>query len=75
MDETRNLPHHLEREVTIRAQPVVFSFFTDSVRWARWWGPGSTIDARVGGRVFIRYPNGVEAHGEILTIRPPEYLR
>jgi len=39
----------LEVTVHIEAQPeTVFSYFTDSVRWAAWWGAGSTIDARPG---------------------------
>ena len=70
-----NLPFALDRTVTIHAQPAtVFSFFTDSDRWASWWGTGSTIDAKVGGRVFIRYPGGIEASGEVLEVTPPERI-
>ena len=70
-----NLPYSLDRTVTIHAQPsTVFSFFTDSARWASWWGAGSTIDARVGGRVFIRNPGGVEVSGEVLELTPPERI-
>jgi uncharacterized protein YndB with AHSA1/START domain len=37
------LPHSLTRTVVIRATPAtVFRFFTDSSRWAQWWGAGST---------------------------------
>ena len=69
------LSYSLDRTVTIHAQPAtVFSFFTDSDRWASWWGAGSTIDARVGGRVFIRYPGGVEASGEVLEVTAPEVI-
>lgn len=65
----------LERTVVIRAtREAVFRFFTDDHRWAAWWGPGSTIDARPGGRVFIRYPNGVEAAGDVVEILSPERL-
>ncbi len=40
------LPYDLERTVLIRALPeTVFRFFTDSARFAAWWGAGSTIDA------------------------------
>ena len=28
---------------------TVFRYFTDSGRWAAWWGAGSTIDPRPGG--------------------------
>lgn len=62
----------LDRTVVIEARPAtVFSFFTDNDRWATWWGKGSTIDARPGGRVFIRHPNGVEMAGTVLEIAPP----
>ena len=66
------LPHSLNRTVFIRATPAtVFRFFTDSDRWAQWWGAGSTIDARPGGSMKIRYPNGVEASGEVLEVAAP----
>ena len=69
------LPWSMQRTVIIRAIPeVVFHFFTDSARWAKWWGPGSTIDPRVNGRVYIRHPNGIEATGEILAINPPSSI-
>jgi uncharacterized protein YndB with AHSA1/START domain len=66
------LLHSLDREVVIRARrETVFRYFTDSARWAAWWGAGSTIDPRVGGGVFVRYPNQVEAAGEVIEIDPP----
>jgi len=70
-----NLPHRLDRSLLIQARrETVFRFFTDSARWASWWGEGSTIDARPGGRVVIRYPGNVEAIGEIVEIAAPERL-
>ena len=69
------LPHSLDRTVTIQASPeTVFRFFTDSVRWAAWWGAGSTIDPRPGGAVHIRHANGVENAGQVLEIAPPESI-
>ena len=69
------LSHTLERSIVIRAQrEVVFRFFTDSARWAAWWGAGSTIEPRPGGRVFIRYPGGIEVSGEIVEIDEPERI-
>ena len=69
------LPHSLERRVVIRApRDIVFRYFTDSARWAAWWGAGSAIDPRPGGRVSIVYPNGVQASGEILEITEPERI-
>jgi uncharacterized protein YndB with AHSA1/START domain len=72
---TNPLPHHLDRTLVIRApRDIVFSFFTDSERWASWWGAGSTIDPVEGGKVYIRYPNGIEAGGEVLKIDAPERI-
>lgn len=69
------LAHSLSRTVTIHAQPsTVFSFFTESDRWASWWGAGSTIDARVGGRIYIRHPDGTEVSGEVLEVTAPEVI-
>jgi uncharacterized protein YndB with AHSA1/START domain len=69
------LPHHLDRTVVIQAPPqTVFSFFTENERWAAWWGPGSTIEPRSGGRVFIRHPNGIESSGEVVEVVPPERI-
>jgi|SRR5579862_2336156 len=69
------LPYSLERTVVIRAVPeTVFRFFTDSARWASWWGAGSTIDARPGGKVYIRHANGIESAGEVLEVNEPERI-
>lgn len=69
------LPHRLDRTIVIQApREAVFRFFTDTARWASWWGAGSTIDPRPGGRVLVRHPGGVEAAGEILEIAPSERL-
>jgi len=67
------LTHMLDRTVLIRAdRELVFRFFTDTARWASWWGAGSTIEPRTGGRVFIRYPEGTEVSGEVVEVTPPE---
>ena len=69
------MPYRLDREVVIHApRDAVFSYFTDSARWARWWGQGSTIDPRAGGAVLIVHPGGVQVAGEILEIDPPARL-
>jgi uncharacterized protein YndB with AHSA1/START domain len=67
------LTHRLDRTLLIRARPAtVFEFFTKDEQWAAWWGVGSTIDPRPGGRVLIRHPNGVEVLGEVLHVRAAE---
>jgi uncharacterized protein YndB with AHSA1/START domain len=69
------LDQSLDREVTIRApRDLVFRFFTDSPRWASWWGAGSTIDPHVNGDVLIRMPGGNEAIGKVLEIDPPRKI-
>jgi uncharacterized protein YndB with AHSA1/START domain len=75
MTESATLIHHLERTLIIGARrETVFRFFTDPIRWASWWGAGSTIEPHPSGRVLIRYPGGTEAVGEVLEIDPPERL-
>jgi uncharacterized protein YndB with AHSA1/START domain len=70
-----NLPHRLDRSLTIQARrETVFGFFTDSARWASWWGAGSTIDPRPGGRIVIIFPGGVEVNGEVIEIAAPDRL-
>ncbi len=65
----------LDRVLTIGARPdTVFTFFTDSARSASWWGAGSVIDPRPGGRILVVHPGGVEATGEILQLEPPERI-
>jgi uncharacterized protein YndB with AHSA1/START domain len=75
MTTPANLPHRLDRTLLIHARrETVFRFFTDSARWASWWGEGSSIDPRPGGAVVIRYPGAVEARGAIIEITAPERL-
>ena len=69
------LPHRLDRRIVIRARPAtVFEFMSNTLDWAEWWGAGSSIDARPGGRMVIRYPNGVEVTGEVVDVQPPERI-
>jgi uncharacterized protein YndB with AHSA1/START domain len=64
-----SLEHPLERTVFIAARrATVFRFFTDSERFATWWGAGSRIEARQGGLVHIRFPNGMVASGEVVEV-------
>ena len=69
------LTHSLARRVLIRAsRDIVFSYFTDPARWEAWWGAGSTIDARPGGRMSIVYPNGITASGQVVEVVAPERI-
>lgn len=68
---TAELIHGLQRTIVIAAErATVFRYFTDSKRFANWWGEGSTIEGRKGGSVQIVHPNGVRVSGEILEIQP-----
>ena len=72
---TETLPYVMDRRVLIAApRDLVFRYFTDSDRWARWWGKGSTIDPRPNGRVHIVHGNGVEMTGQVVEIAPPERI-
>jgi len=51
---------------------TVFRYFTDSKRFADWWGAGSRIEPRPGGEVRIVYPGGVIAVGQVLELAPEE---
>ena len=69
------LEYSLERTITILAKrETVFRFFTDSDRWASWWGAGSTVDPRPGGSIRILYPGAIEVTGEVLEIVTPELI-
>jgi uncharacterized protein YndB with AHSA1/START domain len=72
---TKSFQHQLQRTITIGApREMVFRYFTDNAHWAAWWGKGSTIEPRVGGRVFIRHPEGTEVVGDVVAIDPPERI-
>ena len=72
---TAALPHQLDRTIVIEAPPeAVFKYFTDSARWAAWWGKGSTIDPRPGGKVYVRHPDGTEASGDVVDLTPPSQM-
>lgn len=65
------LAFSLDSTIVIHARrATVFRFFTDSAKWARWWGSGSSIDPVVGGAVLIRYPTGDTASGTVREIDP-----
>jgi uncharacterized protein YndB with AHSA1/START domain len=69
------LPFHVERTIVIGAPPeIVFRFFTDKVRFSAWWGAGSEIDCRPGGKVHVSHPGGVVATGKVLEVDPPRRL-
>jgi uncharacterized protein YndB with AHSA1/START domain len=67
------LSQQLDRTVVINATPdVVFRYFTDTPRWASWWGAGSTVDSKPGGKVYVRHPDGSESAGEVVEVQAPK---
>ncbi len=72
---SETMPYQLTRDLVIRApRDRVFAYFTDTPRWAAWWGAGSTIDPSPGGAVLIKHPNGIEVVGEVIDIDPPSRI-
>jgi uncharacterized protein YndB with AHSA1/START domain len=72
-----DLTETLDRTISICARrETVFRYFTDSARFARWWGEGSQIDARKGGAVLIRFPGGNPiVRGKVLEVDPPRRIQ
>jgi uncharacterized protein YndB with AHSA1/START domain len=67
--------HILERTIVICAERnTVFRFFKASKHFADWWGTGSTIEGKAGGKVHICYPNGVIASGEVIEFKENERI-
>jgi uncharacterized protein YndB with AHSA1/START domain len=67
--------YRLDRSIVVHAEPtIVFRFFQENERWASWWGAGSTIEPRTGGRVLIRHADGVDVVGEVLEVDAPERI-
>jgi len=65
----------LDRTIVIRApRATVFRFFTDSARWARWWGEGSAIEPVIGGAVRIVHPGGERVSGVVRELVADERI-
>lgn len=72
---SQKLPHRLDRTLVIQAAPeTIFSFLTETPKWASWWGAGSSIDPTPGGALTIRYPDGTEALGTVVEVQAPERI-
>ncbi|MGH7467320.1 MAG: SRPBCC family protein [Longimicrobiales bacterium] len=62
-------------EMTIAApRELVFLYFTDPTRIRAWLGEGSTLDARIGGPVMVRYPQGEVAVGKVERVEAPNLI-
>lgn len=57
----------------IEAPPdVVYSYLTESAKWARWQGQDVTVDANPGGIFILKMPNGTTARGQFVELVPDE---
>jgi uncharacterized protein YndB with AHSA1/START domain len=69
----KSLPYVVERSILIDAErDTVFRFFTETEMWAKWWGAGSSVEARPGGAIKIVHPNKLVSVGEVLEVAAPE---
>jgi len=64
----------VEREIRIAARPeIVFQYFADPERMARWMGP-ATLDARPGGELRIAVAGIHPASGQFVEVDPPRRI-
>ena len=58
-------------ERLIDAPPsVVYSYLTDSQKWARWQGVDATIEPRPGGVFAVSTPTNARVRGEFVDLIP-----
>jgi len=66
----------IEQEIRIAAPPdVVFPYFTDPEKMARWKGIEHKLDPRPGGAYRVDMDGSHVAHGEYLEVSPPHRVR
>jgi uncharacterized protein YndB with AHSA1/START domain len=64
----------VDLEIRIAARPeIVFQYFADSERMARWMGPAS-LDAQPGGALQIAVAGIHQASGQFVEVDPPRRL-
>ncbi len=69
---TTHHPPIVEREVRIDARPeIVFQYFVDPARMARWLGPATTLDARPGGVIQLGVSGVHGGSGRFVVVDPP----
>lgn len=62
-------PLVVERRVSAPPE-TVYSYLTDSERWARWQGEEATIEAQPGGIFRVRMGTGQTARGQFVSLEP-----
>jgi uncharacterized protein YndB with AHSA1/START domain len=57
----------------IAAPPsIVYSYLTESDRWARWQGDRATIEPKRGGVFALSMANGMKARGQFIELVPDQ---
>jgi len=69
MTDDRGGELRLERRIAARPSDV-YSYLTDSIRWARWQGESAEIEAVPGGVFRMVVPNGATAEGRFVRLVP-----
>jgi uncharacterized protein YndB with AHSA1/START domain len=65
----------VEVETRIDAPPeVVFEYFTDPAKHARWMGSSAKLDPRPDGELAVTVPGDHTAWGRYLVVDPPKRL-
>ena len=72
VNETRNV---VECDVQIDARPeIVFQYFLDPERIAKWSGPVIALDPRPGGEIKIALSGVYSGSGQVVEVDPPRRL-
>ncbi len=53
---------------------IVFPYFTDPIRYAKWMGSSATLEPAPGGVYRVSMRDGVEVIGEFLEVDPPRLV-
>lgn len=65
----------VRHEVLIHAPAeTVFDFFSEPEKFSLWFGPGSSMEARKGGAVKVKFPDGSDAVGSVVEIDRPRRI-
>jgi uncharacterized protein YndB with AHSA1/START domain len=72
MPESHDGSDVVEVSVYIAAPPeTVFTYLTDSARYAEWMGSGAILDPVPGGIYHVRMDDGFAAAGRFMAVDPP----
>lgn len=65
----------VEREIRIAARPeIVFRYFVEPSRMARWLGPATALDARPGGAIQLGVSGVHGGSGQFVEVDPPRRI-